>query len=323
MLDALGPYAGPVAGIATSVLWTFTSLFFTAAGKRLGATLVNALRIWAAIVLLALVHRAVEETWLPPAQPGQWLLLAGSGLLGLAIGDLALFAAFVEIGPRLAMLVMTTAPLFAAFFGWAVLGESPSWQACLGIAVTLGGVAWVVSERPTRVGEVRGTSRTRGFVLAIVATACQAGGLLLSKQGMGHGWLPEGQFVKPLGAALLRMACAGVAVVPIVAWHRARIRARAPLVPAELRRSTLRAGLWYTLGGSIAGPTLGMWFSLEAADRLDLGVSQTLCSLPPVLVLPFSALVHKERITARAVLGAIIAVGGSAILVLARKFSTG
>ena len=45
MLEALTAYIGPAAGVATSVCWTGTSLFFTAAGRRLGPTLVNAFRI--------------------------------------------------------------------------------------------------------------------------------------------------------------------------------------------------------------------------------------------------------------------------------------
>jgi drug/metabolite transporter (DMT)-like permease len=40
----------------------------------------------------------------------------------------------------------------------------------------------------------------------------------------------------------------------------------------------------------------------------------TLCSLPPVLILPFAAKLHKERIGPRAVLAAMLAVAGTAFL---------
>jgi drug/metabolite transporter (DMT)-like permease len=54
--------------------------------------------------------------------------------------------------------------------------------------------------------------------------------------------------------------------------------------------------------------------SLVASDRAPLGVAQTLCSLPPILILPVVVWVHKERVSARAVVGAVIAVAGTALL---------
>jgi drug/metabolite transporter (DMT)-like permease len=56
--------------------------------------------------------------------------------------------------------------------------------------------------------------------------------------------------------------------------------------------------------------------SLEAADKVPLGVAQTLCSLAPVLILPAARLVHHERISPRAVVGAFLAVAGVALLFL-------
>ena len=66
--------------------------------------------------------------------------------------------------------------------------------------------------------------------------------------------------------------------------------------------------------GAIAGPFLGVWMSLVAADRAPVGVAQTLCSLTPVFILPVLMLLHKERISARAALGAAVAVLGTALL---------
>ena len=76
MLIAPFAYIGHAAGLTTSLLWTMTSLFFTAAGKRIGPTAVNASRIAFAIVLLALTHRFLNGVWIPEALPRQFFLLA-------------------------------------------------------------------------------------------------------------------------------------------------------------------------------------------------------------------------------------------------------
>jgi drug/metabolite transporter (DMT)-like permease len=307
-------YVGYAAGLSVSVLWTATSLFFTAAGQRLGATVVNAVRILLAVGLLGVTHRLQFGAWVPPATAGQVLFLAASGLVGLSVGDQALFTAFVRIGPRLAMLIMTTAPLFAALFGWVALGETIRSTAWVGIGLTIGGVAWVVLERPRRKEAFRGGSRAGGMALAFVAAACQAGGLLLSKMGMGYGWMPAGEGMAPLAATLVRMFFAAFGMLPIFYLYRVRERRLRAAGVVRRREGGVPLGLLLAAGGAVVGPYLGVWMSLEAGARVPIGVAQTLCALPPVLILPVSRLVYRESISSRAVFGALIAVAGVATL---------
>lgn len=315
MQTGLESYIGPAAGVATSVLWTLTTVWFTAASRRVGPTLVNTSRILLALVLHAITHWLIMRSWLPDLLPGQIVFLALSGVIGLAIGDQALFTAFVRIGPRLSTLIMTTAPLFAALFGWVALGERLGGVALFGIALTVGGVIWVVLERPVGAATVYPASlRMSGILLAILAAACQAGGLLLSKQGIGHGWLPEAEHVRPQTATLVRMFFALLGVLPIYVAQRYRERKRreAGIVPPYSGSATV--GMMLVACGCVAGPYLGVWMSLVAADRTFVGVAQTLCSFPPIFILPFTVFLYKERISVRAVLGAVIAVAGGALL---------
>ncbi len=317
-MTSVEPYIGPAAGVATSLLWSFTSLFFTAASRRLGAATVNAVRIFMAVTLLGVTHRLLTGTWIPAAQGRQVLYLALSGLIGLSIGDLALFTAFVRIGPRLTMLVMTAAPVFAAVFGWLALGEVPRGLAWAGMALTIGGICWVVMERPAQATGAAGSDRFSGLVLAVIATACQAVGLLLSKQGMGHGWLPREQHLPPQTATFIRMFFAGLFVIPTVAWLVARQRLHSPLIqPAVTGRR--RAGYFFAFCGSVVGPFLGVWLSLVASDRCSLAVAQTTMSLTPIFILPWVVLIHKERVSRRAVAGALLAVAGIALLFAQRS----
>jgi len=292
----------------------------------------------------------------------------------LAIGDQALFTAYVDVGPRLAMLVMTSAPVFAALFGWAQLGERLELLDWLGMAVTLGGIAWVISERPkavpgTELSGLLRARRMRGLTLAFIATACQAGGFMLSKVGMGHGWMPRAEHLSPQTASLVRMFFAALCIAPVLMLREMRVRPWR-LAGAGLGASGSRAGagaasdkagsiagagsgaagsitrasagsassvagagcasrdsltfaMLCILGGAVFGPFLGMWLSLVAGDRVSLGVAQTLLSLPPVFILPFSRWVHKEHIGFRAVAGAIVAIAGVAILSLPRLWGGG
>lgn len=303
---------GAAAGLATSILWTGTSFFFTAASKRLGATAVNASRICVAVVLLALTHRLLTGAWIPSASPRQVAFLAVSGLIGLSIGDQALFRAFLDIGPRLAVLIMVSAPLFAALFGWLFLSEALGPMALLGMAIAVGGIAWVVADRPTRERPVEPWRKFRGVVCALIGAVCQAGGLLLSKKGMGHGWLPSEERLDPQAATLVRMFFALLGMGPILAWHYWRRRN----TPApERSAAVVRAGVLFMAAGAVCGPYLGVWMSLTASDHAPVGVAQTLCSLTPIFMLPVAAIGLREPVSLRACIGAAAAVLGAALLV--------
>ncbi len=310
--DWLHAYVGQLAGVGASVLWTATTLFFTAAAKRVGTTVVNATRIAFAFGLLAVTHRWLQGVWIPQVPWTQAAFLGVSGIVGLTIGDQAIIAAFVEIGPRLALLITTTSPLWAALFGWVFLGERLPGVAWLGLAMTVGGILLVLRERRDGPAAVPLRKLLRGVLLALLAALCQSGGYLLSKMGMGHG--EGGQVVEPQTATLIRMTFAAMTIVPALAaqlWLRRRSTA-AIAAPADER--VWRLGILLSLCGAVTGPFLGVWLSLIACDRAPLGVAQTLLTLAPVFILPATAIMHHERISLRTTLGALIAVGGAAVL---------
>ena len=74
--------------------------------------------------------------------------------------------------------------------------------------------------------------------------------------------------------------------------------------------------LLLVLLGTMAGPVLGVWLSMVGVEETDAGVAATLMSMSPVFILPFAVWVEKERLSWRAILGALVAVGGVALLTL-------
>jgi drug/metabolite transporter (DMT)-like permease len=68
--------------------------------------------------------------------------------------------------------------------------------------------------------------------------------------------------------------------------------------------------------GAFVGPLLGVSASLLAVQHAEIGVASTLMALPPVIVLPISYFVFKEKIGWQAVAGTILAIAGVAILLL-------
>ncbi len=299
------PFAGELAGLGTALFFAFGATFFTLSSRLVGSAVINRARLLTATLMLLVVHTLIlggPLPWLATADRWWWLGL--SGVIGLALGDAALFQAFVQVGTRLTVLVFSTAPVFAAIMGWVFLNETLTSLQILGILVGLGGVLWVVSEQQ---GEKRNKAAQRnylgGLFFALLGALGQAVGAITAKFGLA------GDF-PALSAQVIRML-AGTAVV----WGYALLRGQIGDTVTQLRNKPRAAG--YMLAGSTFGPVIGVYLSLVAIQYTAVGIASTLIAMLPIFLLPISYFAFKERISPRAIVGTVMALAGVAILFLA------
>ncbi|MBI5502514.1 MAG: DMT family transporter [Deltaproteobacteria bacterium] len=294
-------HAGELAALGTACCWTLTAMIFESAGKRVGSLPVNLLRLVIGLAFLAAFGMVVRGTPVPTdAPPGAWLWLSLSGVVGLTIGDLCFFQALVVLGARLSILLMALVPPLTALIGWAVLGERLEALDWLGMAMTVGGVVWVTLERRPAVDGRPARLTASGLLLGVGAALGQAVGLILSKFGMGS--------YDAFAATEIRVMAGLAGFVVVFAalgwWSR---------VGAALRDGVAMARIGL---GAFFGPFVGVSLSLYAVQHAPAGVAATIIEIQPVLILIPAALVFGERITLRAAAGAVLAVGGAALLFL-------
>ncbi len=289
---------GELAALAASVCFTFGPTLFTLAGREVGSLTTNRLRLLLGALYFGIIHWLVYGTPIPHARPDAAAYMLGSGIIGLALSDAFLFEAFVLIGPRLALLVLNLSPALATAMAWVWLGERLSIAQMAAIAVVLGGVSWVVLERQTPDEEGRRPHRhnIRGLTFALVAALVSAVSILLSKMGLNTG-------LSTLSGATLRMFGGMLA---LWAWTLLAGKARPTL--AAFRRHT--RALRIVAVAVLIGPVLGMSLGLFAIKTIPVGIATTLSALPPILLLPVGHWLFHERITARAIVGTVIATAG-------------
>jgi drug/metabolite transporter (DMT)-like permease len=295
--------SGEVAALLASLLFSGTSTFFTLAGRRVGSLVLNRLRLLVAFVFLSLAHWVILGSPLPlQAETERWFWLAVSGVVGLVIGDAFLFQAFIWIGPRLSMLLMSLAPIIAALLAWVLFGETLSLAQLAGVVLTLAGVAWVVLERhgKSRPEGLDAASFARGILFGLGGATGQAVGLVTAKLGAG------GDF-SALSGTLIRMLSALV-----VLWGVTLIQRQAGYTFRQL--AARPQALIFILGGAFTGPFIGVTLSLIAVQRAEVGIASTLMALTPVFLLPISYFVFKERFGWQAILGTLLALFGVGML---------
>lgn len=301
----LANYGGELAALSTAVLWSATAVFFTFAGREVGSVVVNRARLVVALLFLLGTHWLLFGTPLPlGAEPARWGWLGLSGVVGLVGGDSFLFQAYLWVGPRLGMLMMSLAPVLAALLAFAFLGEQLLSLQWLAILVTVGGIALVIMDRDRAAEpDALRLHYGRGVLFGVAAALGQAIGLVLAKQGLA------GDF-SALSGNVMRMSAAAGSL-----WLFTLVSGRAGGTIRELRGN--RGALLPIVGGATTGPFIGVWLSLIAIQLTEIGVASTLMALSPIVLLPVGRVLFRERIGWRAVLGTVVAVAGVALLFLA------
>jgi drug/metabolite transporter (DMT)-like permease len=300
-------YFGEIAGLLTAVFWTVTSMAFESAGKKVGSLAVNLIRLVMAFFFIGLYSWIARGFFFPTdATLFQWQWLALSGLVGFVIGDLLLFQAFVVVGARISMLMMSLAPPFAAFVGWLMLGEVLTPKNWLGMAITMAGIIIVILKREKTelngsiVRKLKSSYSVPGILLALGGALGQAAGLVLSKKGMGS--------YDAFSASQIRVL-AGIAGFSILFFFMNRWRRVWTALKhiSAMKRITL---------GAFFGPFLGVSFSLLAVQHTETGIAATLMAIVPVLIILPSVIIFKEKVNWKEILGAVVTVGGVAMFFL-------
>lgn len=293
-------YAGECAAIGTAVCFAVGGNLFAAAGWRMGPAVLNRLRITVALVLLVAAMTAVRGVpWPIGATTPQLGWLSLSGLVGFVFGDAYYFRSLAILGPGRAALLASLAPVFTVLLAWPTLGEIPGPLALLGMALTLGGLMWVLqargrAEAPRVEGPV-----AFGVLSGVLGAVGQAAGSVLSKIALRSG-------IDPLSATVVRVAAAAVGI-----WLLAGAQGEVTKTLAALRD---RRGSLFMAGGAFCGPFLGVTLALVALQRIEAGVAAAITGCYPVIAIAIASRFHGERLTARIVFGALVTVAGVVVL---------
>jgi len=296
-------FIGELAALSTSFFFAMTALIFTTTGRMVGSQVTNRVRLIFALIYLLILNVILFREPLPfSAESSRWIWLGLSGVIGLSLGDAFLFQSLVSLGPRLGTLLLSLAPIFGSIIAWVFFGESLTFWQITGIVLALAGIAWVVMAHQEPPDTPHGHTR-RGVLFGILAGLGQAIGFVFSKQGM------SGDF-SPFQANAIRMLAA---VVFIWAWTVIEGKTSATITVLRQQPRAIRL----IALGALMGPLLGVSASLLAVQHAKIGVASTLMALPPVIILPISYFIFKEKVGWQALLGTVLAIAGVAVLFLA------
>lgn len=308
-------YLGEIISLAVAVSWTVTALFAEVASKRIGSLQFNVVRMFLSIVMLGLTLWCFTGSPVPLYANGNaWLWLSLSGFVGYLLGDYCLFNSYILIGSRFGQLFMTLAPIAAAFSAWAILGERMSFQAVVGMLVTISGIGLSVLNKGGGKHRLSLKLPLKGVLFGIGAGIGQGVGLVLSKVGMNHyvQSIPAGEEMvadlMPFASTMIRAITGFVGFFLVMIFQKKH----STMSVALRNRKGMNAALWATF----AGPFIGVSLSLMAVQYTEAGIASTLMALTPIFILWPSSFFFGQKVTAKEIAGAVISVVGVSLFFL-------
>src|SRR5665811_378317 len=186
--------------LGAAACWALGSVTSVTPSRHLGAFAFTRWRmLMVALMLWAVVF--ASGGW-RTFSSGAWGVMAVTGLVGILVGDPALFAAMNRLGPRRAGVLFATHAVFSALLGFWLLGERMSGQALAGASLTVAGVMLAIllgrHKQESHAWETDQGHVGAGVALALLAALCQAVGALIIKPVMAGN-------VDPITASALRI----------------------------------------------------------------------------------------------------------------------
>lgn len=291
---------GEAASLSAALLWAVSLTIFRPVIDEHGAWTVNLAKSSIATVFLSVTVLAVGEAGELAAAPGRGLgVIAISGVVGLTLGDTALFGAIRRLGVYRTLLFQTLGPVFAALLEIGFYGEPPHPVRLAGIAVVLAGVALVISPGRSRLAAPR--HDVLGYALAVLAAFGQGAGVVLARDGLGDLPLVSASFVRLL-AGMLSM------VLVMAANGRLRGAVRVLAVRRTLRQVT---------PPTVLGTYVAILLMMAGVAWAPASVVAVLLSTSPIFSLFIDHWTAGTPLTLRGLAGTAVAVAGVGLLAAA------
>jgi drug/metabolite transporter (DMT)-like permease len=281
--------------LLTAVCYSLSAILAARASKLLGAPFANLARMGLGVVFLGIwtLLWGVQI----PMEARLWLWL--SGIIGIGLGDIALFGSLERIGPRLTILLVQclSAPV-ALIVEFLWLHTAISVEQLLSIVLILFGVGLAL--HPDQHLDLSRRAYFLGLMWGVGAAVGQGCGAVISRQA---GKLAEFDG----GSAALQRLLAGI----LCALVFYAVAGRLGISSLKLQKPpNLQGGAAWALGNAFVGPVLGIGCFQWALISAPAGIVLAIVATSPLLAMVWLWKLERQIPRPNAVIGGVSAVLG-------------
>ncbi|AEV28741.1 putative permease, DMT superfamily [Sphaerochaeta pleomorpha str. Grapes] len=297
---------GQFLALLTAGCWAQNSVTYRYLGEKVGSDAVAHIRMWIALPAIFLLAYMTEGTFFPLGLSMQtYIVLLLSGAIGYFITDMLVFYAFVWLGARESMIILTLSPVATAIFSYFLFGETLLPVQIFGILLTISGVILMVvlEMRHQKVCfEENSKAKAKGFAFAILGSVLQSIALILAKYALDSTGPVSTNLVRNVGGILTFI------IYSFLIKKNAKQQFKAFTNPKLFSLLFIAA---------LIGPVLGMSLQMKAFTLAPVGIVTTISQISPIILLPIDKFIFHKKLTLASIIGTFVSIGGVALLFLA------
>ena len=291
------PYIGEILSLSAALFWAIGVIFFKLAGERMPPLALNLFKNCVALVLLPITMLIASEAFVPEVPLEWWLLMAGSGVIGIAVADTMFFFSLEKLGAGLTAIIDTTyTPLMLAM-SFFFLSEDMAPKSLAGAVLIMSALLVGSAARPEK-GKTR-RDIVIGIIVGTLGILLMAIGIVMIKGILAH--------VPILWATTVRIGAATVVLIPIVVFHPQR---------RILFKSVLSSKTWTrAFPAALFGTYLAMIVWIGGMKYIDVHRAALLNQLSAIFIFAFAVIFLKEPLTRRRLIAISLAAVGAFLVV--------
>ena len=286
-------WLGIIAALASAASWAFGTVIFERIGKVMpyaGITFLKSL--FSAILMFLLV---VTIGNFKTISIHDAIILIGSGIVGIAIGDTLFFKSLLDLGAKVQVLYFMLGQIVTMLLSFLLLGDVLSIEEYIGATILLFGIVVVTwgkqEDHPNKI---------RGIIGGFLSILCFSVSTIMIKYTDEQIDVVSASFYRMLAGTIIMMLV-GTTTHNINSWTE-------PLKSKKLLTLFLLNVFVITVGGFI--------LSMFAIKTISVSLASILSTTEPVFVLLLAFMINHERVSRRELAGAIITIVGLLIIML-------
>jgi len=289
-------FLGEVLSVGSGFVWAIAVLLFRVSGKSVHPLGLNLFKNVLATGLIIITMLLLGDPLIHQAPWQDYLLVALSGVIGIAISDTLFFYCLNLLGAGLTAIVDCLYSPFVILFSILFIGEKMALRQVIGVILILSAVLLVSQKKED--GTPSRKNLSLGIGVGTLAMVTMAGGIVMIK--------PLLDSAPVLWVILLRMGTATIVLTGFLAFHPRRGPICRPLAVLSHWRIMVPSAILGAFLGNIA------W--IAGMKLTKASVAAPLNQLNTIFIFILAAIFLSEKVTKGKIIAVILATIG-AILV--------
>jgi drug/metabolite transporter (DMT)-like permease len=251
--------------IGANLTYSTSSMIFSIYAKRFSSIWINQVKVLVASIAFIFAMFFWES--FVPVSPNVFFLLFFSGFMGLCLGDIFLFRAFITLGPARSLVLYSFQPLMLGLYGYFFLGQLFSLNQTLAVICMVICVFIFMLER----NKLTGSWDLNSFMWAFLGITLDAIGVMMTREA--YETIPE---LETFQVNVIR--CLGAVTGFILIGPKSYLKVAIDMWNLRKREISL------ILGASFCGCFLSLTLYLAALKYAHVGTLTAITITGPVWV---------------------------------------